>query len=508
MNTIRRIDSGIAREPLFGVAATRAIEGAAMRGLPEFALMGRAGDAVARLAIALAPHARSIVVYSGPGNNGGDGIEAATRLCEMGKDASVRLYGDAAALPADAARALARATHAGVRVDAAPDDAADAGAAPDLAIDALLGIGASRAPQGAIAGAIERIARLAAGGTRVLAVDTPSGLDLERGQPYGDACIVANDTLSLLTIKPGLFTALGRDHAGCVWLDQLGVDAAAADADAWLVGRGDVAGDSRPRRHAQHKGSFGDVAAVGGATGMAGAGFLAARAAHAAGAGRVFLDLLDAGDAGVAFDPLHPELMLRRGWWEGPVDALRASTVVCGCGGGDAVRAALPRLIANAARLVLDADALNAIAADSALQAMTAARAARQQETIVTPHPLEAARLLDTTAHQVQADRLRAAVDLADRYRAIVVLKGSGSVIAAPGQKPRVNATGNASLATAGTGDVLAGWIGGLWHPQVQAFDVAIRGVIEHGAAAEPEQPGALRAGDLIERLYRRSRGN
>ncbi len=507
MNTIRRIDSRIAREPLFGVAATRAIEGAAMRGLPEFALMARAGDAVARLAIALAPHAQRLVVYCGPGNNGGDGIEAATRLRGMGKDASVRLYGDTAALPADAARALARATHAGVRVDAAPDDAADAGAAPDLAIDALLGIGASRAPQGVIAAAIERIGRLAAGGTRVLAVDTPSGLDLERGQPYGDACIVANDTLSLLTIKPGLFTASGRDHAGCVWLDELGVDAGAAEADAWLVGRRDVSGGCRPRRHAQHKGSFGDVAVVGGATGMAGAGFLAARAAHAAGAGRVFLDLLGAGDAGTLFDPLHPELMLRRGWWEGLVDALRSSTVVCGCGGGDAVRAALPRLIANAARLVLDADALNAIAADSALQAMTAARAARQQETILTPHPLEAARLLGTTAQQVQADRLRAAVDLADRYRAVVVLKGSGSVIAAPEQKPRVNATGNASLATAGTGDVLAGWIGGRWGPQAQAFDVATRGVIEHGAAAEPEQPGALRAGDLIERLYRRSRG-
>ncbi len=507
MNTIRRIDSRIAKEPLFGVAATRRIEAEAIRELPPFALMARAGDAVARLAVALAPHARRIVVFAGPGNNGGDGFEAATRLCEIGKDASVRLSADAAALPADAARALARAKLAGVRVDAAPDDVANAVDAPDLAIDALLGIGASRAPQGVIAAAIQSIARLAARGTRVLAVDTPSGLDVERGQPYGTACVGAHDTLSLLTIKPGLFTALGRDHAGCVWLDRLGVDVAAAKADAWLVGRGDIPADAAARRHAQHKGSFGDVAIVGGAIGMAGAAFLAARAAHAAGAGRVFLDLLGAGDAGAAFDPLRPELMLRRGWWEGPVDVLRASTVVCGCGAGDAVRTALPRLIAIAPRLVLDADALNAIAGDSTLQAMTAARAARQQETILTPHPLEAARLLGTTAQQVQADRLRTALDIADRYRAVVVLKGSGSVIAAPEQSPRVNATGNASLATAGTGDVLAGWIGGRWRADAPAYDVATRAVIEHGAAAEPEQPGALRAGDLIERLYQRSRG-
>jgi hydroxyethylthiazole kinase-like uncharacterized protein yjeF len=171
------------------------------------------------------------------------------------------------------------------------------------------------------------------------------------------------------------------------------------------------------------------------------------------------------------------------------------------------VRAALPRLLSVAPRLVLDADALNAIAADTALQAMTSARAARSLQTILTPHPLEAARLLGRSADQIQADRLAAAVEMAERYAAVVVLKGSGSVIAAPGDRPRINATGNAALATAGTGDVLAGWIGGRWLPDAQAFDVATRGVIEHGAAAEPERPGALRAGDLVEALYRQSRG-
>ena len=180
--------------------------------------------------------------------------------------------------------------------------------------------------------------------------------------------------------------------------------------------------------------------------------------------------------------------------------------MVCGCGGGDDVRAALPRLLSLATRLVLDADALNAIAADPALQALLSARAARSFGTILTPHPLEAARLLGSSTRAVQGDRLRAATDLAQRYRAVVALKGSGTIVAAPDEVPFVNATGNASLATAGTGDVLAGWIGGRWGALRPALDVALQGVVEHGAAAEPELPGAMRAADLVEALYRLSR--
>ena len=500
--SIHRIDAAASREPLFSVASTRRIEAAAAAGAAPFTLMARAGDGVARLAFALAPHARSVLVVAGPGNNGGDGIEAATRLRELGKDASVLLVGDPAALPADAARALSRAQQAGVPVG--PTTAFDAVSTerPGLVIDALLGIGASRAPTGAIASAIEGIAALAARGACVLAIDLPSGLDADHGQPFGDRCVTARHTLSLLAVRPGLFTASGRDHAGAIWLDTLGVDLAAESPDAWLVGRNEIRRHAQARLHAQHKGSFGDVAVVGGASGMAGAAWLAARAAHAAGAGRVFVDLLDASEGSREFDPTRPELMLRRDWWQGPTEGVETSTVVCGCGGGDAVRAVLPRLIALSPRLVLDADALNAIAADPALQSMTATRAGRRRATILTPHPLEAARLLGTTAHQVQADRLGAAGAIAERYRAVVVLKGSGTVIAAPGELPRINATGNASLATAGTGDVLAGWIGGRWLADASAFDVATLGVVEHGLAAEPDRPGALRAADLVERLY------
>ncbi len=133
---------------------------------------------------------------------------------------------------------------------------------------------------------------------------------------------------------------------------------------------------------------------------------------------------------------------------------------MCGCGGGDAVRAVLPKVLSAAPRLVLDADALNAIAADTQLQTQLAARHHRGYATVLTPHPLEAARLAGTSTQEVQADRLAAARQLAQRFQCVVVLKGSGTVIAAPGQASAINSSGNALLATAGTGDVLAGMLG------------------------------------------------
>ena len=484
---------------LFDAAQTRALEQRASASLPPHTLMRRAGESVARLALALAPHAQRVWIAAGPGNNGGDGLEAAARLRTWGKDVEVSLLGDPAALPADAADALAHARAAGVSIGAAPRSAS----APQFAIDALLGVGASRAPVGALA---EGIRSLNALRCPVLAIDLPSGMDAGTGQALGAEAVIASHTLALLTLKPGLFTGAGRDHAGVVWLEDLGVDSSADVPSAWLSAPGGVA----PRRHAQHKGSFGDVAVVGGASGMVGAALLAARAAHAGGAGRVYVELLDRSATALEVDSVRPELMFRRDWVRGAADTIARSTVVCGCGGGDAVRTPLPRLLSLTHRLVLDADALNALAADTALAALLQARAARGLATVLTPHPLEAARLLACTAAEVQADRLRSAQTLADRFACVVVLKGSGSVIAAPGETPRINATGNAALGSAGTGDVLAGWLAGRWaqcaagDEAATAFGAARQAVAEHGAAAEPSPSGALRAGDLTERLYAR----
>ena len=282
----QRVLPGEASFALFDVAASRAIEAEALAWHAPHALMQRAGMAVARLAMAVAPHARQVWVACGPGNNGGDGLVAAALLHRAGKAVQVSLLGDAARLPDDARQALNHALQAGLRVSAELPEIA-----VDLSIDALLGLGASRAPQGEIAAAIDRLQQMP---STVIAVDLPSGLNADTGRKLGAIAVRATHTLSLLTLKPGLFTADGRDHVGQIWLDDLGVAASALPASARLAGAGDLRAALAPRRHASHKGSFGDVAVVGGAPGMTGAALLAARAALAAGAGRVFLSLLDA----------------------------------------------------------------------------------------------------------------------------------------------------------------------------------------------------------------------
>jgi len=488
---MERILPGDRDWPLHGAAASRQIEQQALAGVEAHALMRSAGVAVAALARALCPHARSAWVVCGPGNNGGDGLEAAIHLHAAGLGVEVTLAADTARLPADARAALARAQAAGVTISSGRTSQNS----PDIAIDALLGLGSNRAPDAALA---DWILQLNALTCPLLAIDLPSGLNADSGQAHGEHCVVATHTLALLTLKPGLFTGSGRDHAGDVWLDTLGVEPGSASPTARLNA---AAGLASARKHAQHKGSFGDVAVVGGATGMAGAALLAARAAHAAGAGRVYVNLLDGG--AMALDPQRPELMFRPSWWQEPAQTLSQATVVCGCGGGDAVRTVLPRLLSSAGRLVMDADALNAVASDTSLQHLLTARLSHGKETVLTPHPLEAARLLNISTSAVQADRIAAAQQLAERFACVVVLKGSGSVIASPNSVPWINATGNAALATAGTGDVLAGWLGGCWSAsRTDALQAARQATWRHGHAADLCATTPLRAADLIEAMH------
>ena len=509
--------------PLHSVAATRRIEQAAAAQLDPHTLMQRAGLAVARLACAVAPHAQTIWLACGPGNNGGDGLEAAMHLKLWGRNPVVTWLGDEARCPPDALLSLQRARQAGVTFAAEPP------AQCDIAIDALLGIGQSKPVLGVMADWLRHMQQTA---PAILCVDVPSGLDADTGT-YADSKYATNNIahkttntparcqnapvfcLSLLTLKPGLFTAHGKDAAGEVWFDDLGVNAEinalgveakicqSENPTAWLLGADRT---SLPARlHASHKGSFGDVAVVGGATGMTGAALLAGRAALHAGAGRVFVVLLDA-DADIAHagqrmavDPLQPELMFR----QLETLAVREQTVVCGCGGGDAVRHVLPKVLSQTPRLVLDADALNAIAVDTSLQTLLLARSKGHKatifSTILTPHPLEAARLLGFSSAQVQADRLAAAQTLADRFGCVVILKGAGSVIAAPGLTPYINANGNAKLATAGTGDVLAGMVGAHLAASQDAFQSACTATHRHGLAADTwSTVNTLTASELV----------
>jgi len=472
--------------PLYSTAATRALEADAQGVQAPHALMQRAGLAVAQLALAAAPHARRVWLACGPGNNGGDGLESAMHLQQWGRVPVVTWLGNESSAPADARASLTRARDAGVRFASEPPQDLTA---QDLCIDALLGIGSRRPADGPMAACIEALNTLA---PPILAVDVPTGLDADTGATHGPH-VRARWTLSLLTLKPGLFTGHGRDAAGQVWLDALGVDANQTAATAWLAGP--PAASARP--HASHKGSYGDVAVIGGAPGMSGAAQLAARAALHGGAGRVFLALLDG--AGTTYDPAQPELMLRD--WQ-TLD-LQTMAVVCGCGGGDAVRHVLAPVLSGAGKLVLDADALNALATDTQLLALLRARAQRHpHSTVATPHPLEAARLLGCSSADIQADRLKAAQQLAQQLGCAVILKGSGSVLAQPEDAPWINPTGKPLLATAGTGDVLAGLAGALLASGARAFDAAAQAAWRHGRAADQWPAGqTLTASALAARL-------
>ena len=486
--------------PLFNIAATRAIEQRALQALPAHTLMQRAGQAAAHWTLALAPHAQSIWIACGPGNNGGDGFEAALALHHLGKTVCLTWtehtpepYGPADRQPADASASRQRALAVGLQISNTPPRHFD------VAIDALLGLGGTLSPERAGTRLITQwLQHMHGSGAPVLALDLPSGLNADTGAA-GGTVPGAHHTLSLLTLKPGLFTAHGRDQAGQVWLTDLGVSQPKdLQPSAWLLGADRALPLSRQLApHASHKGSFGDVAILGGDAGMGGAALLAAQAALHAGAGRVFVALLD---GVVPMDMGQPELMFRA---PAALD-LRRQVLVCGCGGGPAVRQHLPAALSVAAKAVLDADALNAIATDTQLQTQLRVRHGRGHATVLTPHPLEAARLLQCSVQAVQADRLCAAQTLADNFACVVVLKGSGSVIAAPGQTPRINHSGNALLATAGTGDVLAGMVGAALAMGETAWEAASRAVFRHGALADAwsgKYPGQTLTASSLARL-------
>ncbi|GKT23106.1 NAD(P)H-hydrate dehydratase [Acidovorax sp. SUPP3334] len=496
---------------IFDAHATRRIEQAMAAQLPPHTLMQRAGQAVARLALAIAPHARNAWVVCGAGNNGGDGLEAACHLHRAGCAVTVTWLGHHDTVPPDARASYQRALAAGVGFADGPPPSIGP---DDVCVDALLGIGLasssssskSREPNTALQ---RLIVQMHATPATVVCVDTPSGLSADTGQfapglepPEGPAASPRH-TLALLTLKPGLFTAAGRDAAGQIWLHDLGADLSRAEPCAWL---------SAPpravrRAHTSHKGSYGDVAVIGGeglrarGMGMTGAALLAASAALHGGAGRVMVSLLDGAELSV--DALQPECMLRRF----DVLPLDHGAVVCGCGGGEAVRSVLEPVLTQAHRLVLDADALNAVAGDPSLAAALKARAGRGWHTVLTPHPLEAARLAGLKTNDIQADRLAAANGLARQFECTVVLKGSGTIIAAPDCTPRINPTGNARLATGGTGDVLAGLLGARLAaaadtPQA-AFDAAVSACWLHGRVADQWPPDtALTASALARRLH------
>ncbi|MCC6072513.1 NAD(P)H-hydrate dehydratase [Massilia sp. GCM10020059] len=460
---------------LYSVAEIRQAEQAAAAQLPPGALMQRAGQAAARIALDLlggAP-ARPVLVLAGPGNNGGDAFEVAANLAQAGVDVAIVHIACEGEPSAETAHALGRArASTATFADSIPDDGQWS-----LIVDGLFGIGLARPLEGAARAMVEAVNAV---DCTVLALDVPSGLDADSGAVLGPdgVAVIATHTVTFIGDKPGLHTYAGRDYAGEVMVARLGIDEAMMPGASIHLNEPPMFELAFvPRLHASHKGSFGDVAVVGGAHGMAGAPILAARAALFSGAGRVYVASVDHGPA---YDNVQPELMFR----DAATHNFAGSTVVAGPGMGDSATAIriLAKLLDGESPLVLDADAINLVAASPDLQSRLSARHA---PSILTPHPLEAARLLGVTAGVVQGDRLEAAREIAARFDAFVVLKGSGTVIAMPDGEAAINPTGNPGLASAGTGDVLAGLCGSLLAQGWPARDAALAAVWMHGQAAD-----------------------
>lgn len=463
--------------PVLSTEELRAVEALGLERSPT--LMDRAGRAIAFSARRLAEETGApILVVAGPGNNGGDAWVAARHLAEGGhKVIMLDAVGSVPSAPE------AREAHQALEFKAVPilrEWPASLHAA--LIIDGLLGIGLSRDLEGDMAGLVTQInlARVP-----VLSIDVPSGLDSATGRARGRA-VCASQTITFMAHKLGMHTNDGPDHCGIIELDELGMGAEArAHAHGNLLAPATVRPWLGPRRRNAHKGQFGTVGVIGGSRGMVGAPILAARAALVCGAGKVRVGLL-AGDV-LAVDLAQPELMI------GAIDdVLAADVLVVGPGAGRSAsatsisqfeRSVLPAAIAARKPLVLDADGLNALAYSDGLRKGFAE--ARKGPTILTPHPAEAARLLNIPTEAIQSDRLGAALDLASTFNAYVVLKGTGSICAFPDGRWSVNTTGNPGLASAGTGDVLAGMIGAFLAQGLEPERALQYAVCLHGAAAD-----------------------
>jgi hydroxyethylthiazole kinase-like uncharacterized protein yjeF len=455
--------------PIYLTEDIRRIERGA--GVAEEQLMERAAAAAADVAMRIASDkTKDILVLAGPGNNGGDARLVARLLKEKFFRVEVASQMD--------------------QIPARPWG---------LVIDGLFGIGLVRDITGEYAALVDYANRQRC---PVLALDIPSGLHSDTGRVLGHA-VRATHTVSFIALKPGLLTLDGPDHCGALEVAELGLAAQEiVPPYAWVADPAAFKPLLKPRPRNFHKGMAGSVAILGGAAGMTGAALLAGRAALKIGAGRVYVGLLS---EEVSVDFLNPELMLRH-----PDDALGQDldAIIAGPGIGQGERAEtlVGAALASDLPCVLDADALNLIAESEDLRH---ACARRRADTIVTPHPAEAARLLALKTADVQADRVRAAKILAENLNAHVVLKGAGSVLVARDRHWFINLSGNAGMASAGMGDVLAGILGALLAQRYSGESALVLGVNLHGAAADDlaamaTGPVGLTAGELLDAARRR----
>ncbi len=459
-------------KPVVTAAEMRALDRATIEelGLPALTLMETAGRGVAEVARAMASRG-PIAVVCGPGNNGGDGFVIARVLRAYGLDAVAYLAVERDAIRGDAAAHLAILERAGGVVrPVALEAIADAA----LVIDALFGVGLARPIDGHLAEVVAHINRA----PLRLAVDIPSGLDADTGRVLG-TCVTAQRTATMAALKPALVSSPGFAHCGDVTVVDIGTTAAmiAASSRAGLVEEADFLRWLPHTGPLDHKGTRGRALVIAGSPNFRGAGRLAAVAVARAGAGLV--TLASGGDF------TAPDEIMTSSLGDSAASLIaNKDAVVIGCGLGfsDAARGWIAEVLAAGVPAVIDADGLTLCA--GRLDTIAAARG----PIVLTPHPGEAARLLDISIAEVEGDRLAAARLLASRTRAVVVLKGARTIVCdgtLGDDHCSINPTGGPELATGGTGDVLAGVIGGLLSQRLAASDAARCGVYLHGRAGD-----------------------
>lgn len=478
--------------PLYSARSSRAIDRriAEKHGVPGLTLMRRAGEAAFQVLRMRWPEARALRVLCGGGNNGGDGYVVARLGLQAGWTVRVAALVEPARLKGDALAAFREFAAAGGAVAA---ELPDTDAAEEIWVDALLGTGLNRDVGGAYAAAIDRVN---AGGRPVLSLDIPSGLSADTGAPLGRA-VRADATVTFVVPKPGLFTGQAADFCGELWLADLDAPPAAFKDEPPAAFLLPLSPPALPRRaRCAHKGHFGHVLIVGGDHGYSGAARLAAEAAARSGAGLV--SVATRASHAALLNLARPELMVHgveRPEQLAPLLAkVNVAAVGPGLGHSEWAHALFAAALESGKPLVLDADALNLLA-----QAPQ-----RRDDWVLTPHPGEAARLLETTSAAVQSDRLAAAAELKARYGGVIVLKGAGTLILGADGTPRICPAGNPGMASGGMGDVLTGVIAALLAQGWSLSDAATLGVRLHAAAADRAAAGGERgllAGDVVEHL-------
>ena len=474
---------------LFDVESVYRLDKAAVEadGLSEIVLMQRAGERVWHEISKRWPEMTRITIFAGSGNNGGDAFVVAILAQQQGKDVQLIVHGDLARQSEASAHFYNTWLQSGVDI-IEPGQAEITG---EVIVDGLLGIGLNRDLDAEWKALIKQVNQ--ADAVRV-AIDIPSGLNANTG--IAQPCAVEADlTVTFIGAKSGQYLADGPDFCGELLFDDLGVSSHTRKSQTPTLSVIDQCNIKLPakRKCNSHKNEFGHVLIVGGDQGMTGATSLAAQAALRGGAGLV--SVLVHPQCTHELSAI-PELMVQG--WDAIDSRLAQATVIVvgpGLGQSDAQKNCLAKLRDCKQPMVVDASALEA---DFLL-------ALKSKQVVITPHPGESARLLSTTSTEIQLDRLRACQLLVDKFDVVSVLKGSGSIIQKAGMTPQINVRGNPGMATAGTGDVLAGLIAALLGQKLDTFEAARTGVLIHALCAEEyaaqHDESGLIASDIVLRI-------